>query len=133
MIDAARVIACGAHEGESLRRQLQARVLRLADALSAHNQSEEELLRAVTTDGGWARADPESMNQRHFEWHKALHAALVEVSVDPNVQRVAGHLVAALDTILQHMNHEERTLLDRGLLRDDEADTDPCGGPALGP
>jgi hypothetical protein len=131
MIEAAREVARRAPEEESLRRKLQADTLQLAEALSAHNQYEEELLRAVTVSG-WARADPESMNQHHFEEHKALHAALVEVSVDPNVKWVAGHLAVALDRIVEHMAQEESTFLDQGFLPNDEPDTEPYGSPAPG-
>jgi hypothetical protein len=128
MIGATREIAGRAQEGESLRQQLQASVLRLAAALGTHNQREEELLRSVTTSDGWPRSATESLNQRHFEEHKALHAALVEVTVDPNVRWVARHLGEALDTIVEHMAHEESTFLNQGVLSDDERDTDPPPG-----
>ena len=132
LMEAAREIARRVREGESLRRQLQASTLRLADALNAHNRREEELLPALTADGGWAPADPEGVNQRHFEEHKTLHGALVEVSTEPNAGWVAGHLVLALDTLLEHMANEERTFLHHSLLHDDEPDTDPYGGRPLG-
>jgi hypothetical protein len=119
-------------EADGGLKHLRANVFDLADALRAHNHREEELLRGMTANGGLDHSDAESVNRRHFDEHEALHTAMVEVSLDPDVRRSAGRLAASLDTILEHMAIEESTFL-RGFPLDSEADTDPYGARVLQP
>jgi len=126
MIEGVREIARRAQGGEALRPQLRTAALRLAEALNVHHDREEEWLPALIGGARWVQADTESVNQRHFEEHKALHAALVEVSVDSNIRWVASHVIAVLDTIGRHLAQEEDTfLLRRGVLSDEEPPTKP--------
>ena len=121
MLEQTRVIARRVREGESLRGELKASASLLSDALSAHNTREEELLRGmictVEADGS---ARTEIMNEQHFEEHSVLHAALLDVQLDPDDYWVAKTLTDALDHLLDHMGHEEKSFVSSDVSQDDD-------------
>src|SRR5579864_9125653 len=125
LIDLVRQIALRLGAGEPLRGELRASALRLSDALSTHNASEENLLRGATNVGGIpiVLENSETMSAQHFGEHKALHVALVEVNLDPSDRLVAKGVIAALDRVLDHMAREEEELAEA--FDEEEEDTEP--------
>jgi hypothetical protein len=94
--------------------ELKAVVLRLTDAVQAHNNREEELLRAESSSGASPRAGhPELMTKQHFEEHKALHSTLLDVQLNPDDVRVAKMMLHALDRVIDHMAVEEQSFAFR--------------------
>jgi iron-sulfur cluster repair protein YtfE (RIC family) len=121
LLEQTRLVARRLREGESLRGELKASASLLGEALSAHNNREEELLRAmigrVEAEGA---ARTELMNEQHFEEHTALRAALLDVQLDPDDHWVAKTMMDALDQLLDHMGHEEKSFVTSDVSQDDD-------------
>ena len=114
LIAEARRVSVRVQAGELLRRDLKAVVLHLTDAVQAHNHREEDLLRAESLSGASPRAEhPELMTKQHFEEHKALHSALLDVQLNPDDVHVAKAMLQALDSVIDHMASEEQSFAFR--------------------
>jgi hypothetical protein len=110
LIAAVRRIAERVRAGESLRQELKASALHVKNELDIHNNREEELLRWMASPSGKPRAPrAESMNQQHFEEHRALRDALFDVNLDPDDRWAANTLMDALDRVVDHMAREEES------------------------
>jgi hypothetical protein len=98
---------------------LQEHLVRLTDAIRAHNLREEALLREIIPSvDAWGPARAAIMLEEHVQEHERLHAALVGVPHTPAEFAVAG-ISALVDLIHEHMDREEAAFLGEDVLRDD--------------
>ncbi len=122
LIDDVRRIAERLDGADAANSQLHAAIAVLADALRRHNQREEELLgRIIPSVDAWGPVRAEIMDEEHVAEHREMHAALM-MEVRPT------ELPPLLDRMIEHMAHEEETLLRDDLLRDDLVVMDYFGG-----
>lgn len=111
VIAAARRVAERTRAGESTRQELKALALRVLNELREHNDREERLLRSARTKAEDLKsASVETIYEKHFEEHKALSAALLDIRLDDDDYWAAKNLIDALDCIGAHMAREEETL-----------------------
>jgi hypothetical protein len=113
-------------QGEPLRQELKESALRVLAALRTHNDREERLLREIaplTRRLGVPQI--EIMNEVHFEEHKAIHVALLDINLDADDYWAAKNLADALDKVESHVALEERAFDGSGTWR--EEDTIPDG------
>jgi hypothetical protein len=117
-IDEAREAAVAVSSGRSNHGHLQSLTDDLAGALRAHNDREEELLGEVLpTLDAWGHVRREIMTEQHISEHGEL-ADAVE-GLDSLFQRTAREaFIATLDRVLEHMEREEKTVLNDPLLRE---------------
>jgi iron-sulfur cluster repair protein YtfE (RIC family) len=121
MIADTRRIALRVRADDPLREELKASALRVLNDLSAHNNREEELLRAVVAAArGSGAPRTEVMNRQHFEEHRAIHAALVAIHLDRNGPGAAKSLLDALNRVVDHMAHEEEIFGSSDEWRDED-------------
>jgi len=124
MIEAARRIAGRLRAGESLRQELKASANRLDNELDEHNRCEEQWLREVFPAAGTSTDHhAEIMTKRHFEEHRTLHKALLDVNLEPDDAWAARNFMDALDCVVDHMTREESTFADLDAWTDE--DTQP--------
>jgi hypothetical protein len=125
MMAAAKWVAQQVAAGKAPRRELKATVTQFMDALDVHNNREEELLRNVAiSHRGSAMAEAELLGTPHFEEHKALRFALLDLQLDTADFRLARAIEQALDRVAGHMDLEEGALVRDDNTREDE-DTSP--------
>jgi hypothetical protein len=106
---------------------MQEALVRLHDAVSAHNQDEEALLAPLlpTTDA-WGPLRLDGMIAHHADEHAALLAHLEAARSTPTAQ-LAGIAARAISELRAHMREEEREFLSARVLRDDVLTLDPDG------
>jgi hypothetical protein len=108
-------------QGEPLRRELKESAFRVMDTLRTHNDREERLLREIACVTRRLRSPRiEIMNEVHFEEHKALHVALLDINLDADNYWAAKNLADALDRLESHMALEEREFDGSGTWKDEE-------------
>lgn len=106
--------------GEKVRDELQSTLGALGDAVHAHNEREESLLREVIpTVDAWGPARADVMVEQHHLEHQALHAALLRSGAEIDPEVACASVEALLARILQHMDREEEAFLSEEVLRDD--------------
>ncbi len=110
---------------EQLRRSLG----KLTAALSEHNRFEEASLRGLIVKlDAWGKERESLMDSRHHDEHRlALEALEQSFGTKQRPERMAS-LRKLLDSLLEHMKHEEREVLHPNVLRDDVITADPFGG-----
>jgi len=98
---------------------LQEHLVRLTDAMRAHNLHEEALLRdLIPAVDAWGTARAAIMFEAHTQEHERLYAALVGIPCTPAEFATAG-VAALVDLICEHMDREEAAFLGEDVLRDD--------------
>lgn len=111
---AAALLARECSDGE-----LRETAMAFREALAAHNRAEEghlgEVLRGVDA---WGEIRVEQMLIEHLEEHKALLVALMS----RDAPALARAIPLFARDLREHMDREERTFLDREVLRDDGAE-----------
>ncbi len=128
MLDVTLTIAKGMGASAPGRGDLQACVVRLADALRAHNRREEELLRDfIASIDAWGPTRAAIMADEHKREHDRLDAALSGVPRTP-IEFAAAGIIALVALIRQHMDREEEAFLGEDVLRDDLIVTNQSGG-----
>jgi hypothetical protein len=111
----AEVSQVDAPDGDSLREHL----VRLTDAMRAHNLHEEALLRdLIPAVDAWGTARAAIMFEQHNQEHERLYAALLGIPCTPAECAAAG-VAALVDLIGEHMDREEAAFLGEDILRDD--------------
>jgi hemerythrin len=110
----------------SAREALRALLVRLAGAVRRHNRKEEDLLRDVLpTVDAWGPARTEIMLEEHVKEHETIYAALVDAGTAEDVRGRVGEL---LSRMLEHMAHEEESILTEEVLTDEAIVRDYFGG-----
>jgi len=106
------------HRG--VREELRLALGRLAVAMVAHNEHEEEVLRGVMpTIDAWGPARAEIMGEEHLAEHEELSKTVIEAGSTDDAE-VAWSAVAGLaDRLAKHMAHEEKSFLGEDVLNDD--------------
>ena len=128
MMEVTLTIAKGAGLGAPGRGDLHGCIVRLAEALRAHNQREEALLRDVIPSvDAWGPARAAIMTEEHKREHDRLDVALLGIPCAP-VELAAAGIVALVGLIRQHMDREEAAFLGEDVLRDDVVVTNQSGG-----
>jgi hypothetical protein len=94
-------------------------ILRLDEAVRAHNAREEELLRElVRSSDGWGDARLAIMDEEHVKAHDRLQAAIRGVpTLSPGIAGVG--VVAMVRLLREHMDREEAVFLNAEVLNDD--------------
>ena len=128
MMEVTLTIAKGTRVGVPDRGDLPDCVVRLADALRAHNQREEALLRdLILSVDAWGPARAAIMTEEHEKEHERLNAALLGVPRTP-IEFAAAGVIALVALIRQHMDREEAAFLGEDVLRDDVVVTNQSDG-----
>jgi iron-sulfur cluster repair protein YtfE (RIC family) len=128
LIEEVRLAVARAGARGSTHHDLRERLQRLATALSAHNQREEAMLRAIVKQvDAWGPVRAEIMDESHLKQHTDLVAALFAAGTADAVVASAT-AVATLEHLETHMAREEEVLLAEDVLRDDEVVIDYFGG-----
>ena len=110
---------------EQLRRTLG----KLSAALSEHNRFEETSLRGIIVKlDVWGPQRESLMDSRHHDEHRLALEALEQSFATKQRSERTERLAKLLDSILDHMKHEEREILHPNVLRDDVITADPFGG-----
>lgn len=104
---------------------VQALLVRLVEALRAHNAKEEELMRDIfPTLDAWGPTRAEIMVEEHVHEHEKLLASLAldeQAATPAALSKVFGELLA-------HMEREEEVFLGTNVLADDGVEQDYFGG-----
>jgi hypothetical protein len=117
LMDRCETLANELDAGELDLVHLTREVVRLRLALDAHNRFEEQLLRPVLRDeDAFADARMERMVEDHVGEHRAMRALLEETET-----RILRETLALLR---DHLENEERYLLNARVLRDDLVNLD---------
>jgi CBS domain-containing protein len=96
-----------------------AHLLRLADALRAHNLREEVLLKDLVLGAdAWGAARVAIMIEEHIQEHTRLCQALDQAPYTP-VEPIVSGILAAIEEIRAHMDREEAAFLNESVLCDD--------------
>ncbi len=119
MLDVTLTFAESSHVRAPGCDDLREHLVRLTDAMRAHNRREEALLRDLIPSvdaGGPAREA--IMIEAHIQEHERLYAALLGIPSTP-AEFAAGGVAALVDLIGKHMDREENAFLGEDVLRDD--------------
>jgi hypothetical protein len=104
-------------------------IVRLLDALAAHNVREEELLeRALPQIDAWGAVRAEVLGEEHVGEHRALYATLVAALSVETPSELEGVVRGFGSRVLEHMAREESTFLGEDALRDDATSIDAFSG-----
>jgi len=109
--------------------ELRTLIGKLTVALGEHNRFEEASLRGIIAHlDAWGPQRESLMDSRHREEHRlSLEALDHSFSTQQRDERIPT-LRKLLDSLLDHMRHEEREVLHPNVLRDDVITADPFGG-----
>jgi iron-sulfur cluster repair protein YtfE (RIC family) len=111
------------------RKELEVCLRNLADELASHNKCEEDLLGdVIPTIDAWGPLRAEAMLEAHTAEHQQLVFELSAAAAETDAETGAARILAMLDALLGHMDHEERTFLDENLLVEGLAARDSFGG-----
>ena len=115
--------------GEAVRVGLGKALGELADAMRAHNEREEALLREIIpTVDAWGPARAAVMLEQHRLEHHELHAAVLGARDESSDAITADSVEALLASIVKHMEREEEAFLSEEVLRDDNVSIYSFGG-----
>jgi len=114
---------------ERFRNDLEQCLRDLAEELTSHNKCEERLLGDIMpTIDAWGPLRAEAMLDEHMAEHQALAHQLNVASRETDARIGAARLSTMLQTLLEHMENEERTFLSESILSDSLAPRDTFGG-----
>jgi Hemerythrin HHE cation binding domain len=107
---------------------LREHLVRLTDAMRAHNLREEALLGdLIPAIDAWGPARAAIMFEEHVQEHERLYAALLGIPCTPAEFAAAG-VAALVGLIGEHMDREEAAFLGEDVLRDDLVVANQSGG-----
>ncbi len=97
-----------------------AALMRLSSTVEAHIANEEALLRNVIRSiDAWGKVRERMMDEHHAAEHSAVVVGLSLCAAMKDPVSAAQQAELLLDTLLKHMEWEERDLLSPDVLRDD--------------
>jgi len=109
--------------------ELQERLQRLADQLRAHNACEESLLRdVIPTIDAWGQARADVMTEVHLDEHRNLCAGLIGATILADAESGSAAIFLLLESMLDHMKHEEKIFLAADVLTDELRIGESFGG-----
>jgi len=119
IMEVTKTIAESISAGRPRRGDLSGCVLRLADAVRAHNCREEALLLDfIPSVDAWGGAREAIMRKEHIQEHARLDVALRGIPLaSPDL--AAFGVVALIRLMREHMDREEAAFLGEDVLRDD--------------
>jgi hypothetical protein len=119
MTEVVQTIAERARKGVDGPGDLEKCILRLDEAVRAHNVREEQLLRdLVRSKDAWGAARLAVMDDEHTHAHERLQAAIRGVpGLSPGLAGVG--VVAMVRLLREHMDREEAAFLNADVLNDD--------------
>jgi hypothetical protein len=128
MTEVTQTIAERARNGVEGPGDLEKCILRLDEAVRAHNAREEELLRDLVRSGdAWGAARLAVMDDEHTHAHERLQAAIRGIpALSPGLAGVG--VVAMVRLLREHMDREEAAFLNADVLNDDLVATEQSDG-----
>jgi hypothetical protein len=103
--------------GEASRARVRDQLAQLADALQAHDEREERVLRELI-----------GLDDRHVREHRELVSTLGGIRQVSDPHEGGGQLQKFCTRVLQHMSQEEKAFLNASVLTDDAEPNDAPGG-----
>ena len=76
----------------------------------------------------WGQARSDQMTEAHVREHRNLCTGLISGPVSSDADEASTTIFALLDSMLEHMDHEERIFLASDILTDDIRIGDAFGG-----
>ena len=127
-IQLARQLVARWGDGEELGEPLRECMQSLKDELIAHNEYEETALGQILPKvDAWGSVRRDVMVQEHMDEHRHLCSGLIDALSAPRDEG-ARAIAALLQSLTDHIRHEEELFLAADVLTDDVAARDYFGG-----